>query len=170
METRYTERLCLLPIGREQTDELYRLHQGPGIARWYGGAWTPEQVNRRATAMERAWLFEGVDKWLAYDRVDGRLIGRGGLSYAEIDGERRLEVGWALRERFWGQGYASEIGRAGLAFAFNELDAVEVVSFTETKNERCRAVMRRLGFRYVREIRHRGEPFAFYLLTRSAFG
>jgi RimJ/RimL family protein N-acetyltransferase len=32
-----------------------------------------------------------------------------------------LEIGWALRRQFWGRGYAAEIGRAGLAFAFGVL-------------------------------------------------
>lgn len=118
--------------------------------------------------MGRAWQTDGVHKWIAYDRVDGELIGRGGLSYTEVDGARRLEIGWAVRERFWGQGYASEIGRAGLALAFGELEATEVVSFTETHNTRSRAVMERLGFHYEREIRHYGEPFALYALRHPS--
>jgi len=118
--------------------------------------------------MGRAWQTDGVHKWMAYDRVDGELIGRGGLSYTEVDGTRRLEIGWAVRERFWGQGYASEIGRAGLALAFGELSATEVVSFTETHNTRSRAVMERLGFHYEREIRHYGEPFALYALRHPS--
>lgn len=161
---RDTERLCLVPIGPERADDLLRLHQDSGIARWYGSVWAPEQAQRSAAAMGRGWLSDGVHKWLAYDRADRELIGRGGPSYAEVDGACRLEIGWAVRERFWGQGYASEIGRAGLAFAFDELDVAEVVSFTEAYNKRSRAVMQRLGFRYLREIRHRGEPFAFYAL------
>lgn len=97
-------------------------------------------------------------------------MGRGGLSYAEVDGARRLEIGCAVRERFWEQGYASEIGRTGLAFAFDELNAAEVVAFAEPHNERSRAVMQRLGFRYEREIRHRGAPFVLYILTRHRHG
>ena len=32
-----------------------------------------------------------------------------------------LEIGWALRRERWGQGYASEIGAADLAYAFDVL-------------------------------------------------
>ncbi|MEO6088377.1 MAG: GNAT family N-acetyltransferase [Umezawaea sp.] len=159
-----TARLRLVPIGPEHANDLLQLHQDPGIARWYGGVWTPDQARQSAASMGRAWQTDGVHKWIAYDQVDGELIGRGGLSYAEVDGARQLEIGWATRERFWGQGYASEIGRAGLALAFGELDATEVVAFTETYNTRSRAVMERLGFRYEHEIRHHGEPFALYSL------
>lgn len=162
--TRLTERLLLEPIGSGHTDELWRLHRDPGIARWYGGTWTRGEAWESALYMERAWEVEGVHKWIAHDRRTGELMGRGGLSYTAVEGVRRLEIGWAVRERFWGLGYASEIGRAGLAFAFGDLGADEVVSFTETLNRRSRAVMERLGFAFAREIRVGGEPFALYLL------
>jgi RimJ/RimL family protein N-acetyltransferase len=159
-----TERLRLVPIDTGLADDLFRLHQDPGIARWYAGTWTLDYARRRAASMGKAWRADGVHKWMAYRLDDGELIGRGGLSYSEVDGARRLEIGWAVRERFWGQGYASEIGRAGVTLAFDGLGASELVAFTEEYNRRSRAVMTRLGFHYDRQIVHDGEPFALYVL------
>ena len=79
--------------------------------------------------------------WMAYDRGSGDLVGRGGLSRTRVIGEDRLEAGWALHRRFWGLGYAKEIGQAAIAFAFDELGADGIVSYTETRNMRSRAVM-----------------------------
>lgn len=165
MPVRYTERLRLVPIGPELADDLFLLHQDPGIARWYG-PWTAADARERAAAMGRAWRSGGVHKWLAYDRTTAALVGRGGLSSTA---DRRLELGWAVRETLWGQGYATEIGRAGLELAFGELRAEEVISFTETHNHRSRAVMERLGFRYDRDITHRGEPFVLYVKQAGAW-
>src|SRR5262245_13527986 len=162
-----TSRLRLVPIGPGQSADLYALHQDPGIARWYG-PWSEEDARERAAAMGEAWRTDGVHKWLAYDRVTGSLVGRGGLSRQHVEGAWRLELGWAVREHLWGQGYASEIGRAGLEFAFGPLGAASVVAFTEPHNERSRAVMVRLGFRYLREMWHRGETFVLYELDRGA--
>jgi RimJ/RimL family protein N-acetyltransferase len=88
-----------------------------------------------------------------------------------------LEIGWALRREFWGRGYASEIGRAGLAYAFDVLGVQAVVSCTVRHNVRSRAVMERTGMRYAGEILSRGlaegfdgvqddAPFAVYVLLR----
>jgi RimJ/RimL family protein N-acetyltransferase len=77
----------------------------------------------------------------------------------------------------WGQGYATEIGTAGIRLADDVLRPEEVVAFTEVHNQRSRAVMERLGMRYRGEIRHRGlvegrpgvhddAPFALYALSR----
>jgi predicted acetyltransferase len=63
-----------------------------------------------------------------------------------------------------GRGYATEIGRAALAFALDELGATEVVAFTEPDNRRSRAVMERLGMRHVRDIVLDGEAFVLYTL------
>jgi RimJ/RimL family protein N-acetyltransferase len=108
----------------------------------------------------------------------GALVGRGGLSVAEIDGARRLELGWAVRQELWGRGYATEIGAAGLRYARDALHADEVVALTEVHNRRSRAVMERLGMDYLREIRCPGlvegapdvqpdAPFALYVISLS---
>lgn len=126
--------------------------------------------------MGRAWQEAGVHKWLAYRRDTGELVGRGGLSYAELQGRRRLELGWAIRSRH--QGYATEIGRAGLSFAYDELGAPEVLALTERHNTRSRAVMERLAMAYDGEILlpgllpgrtgvHDNAPFSLYIARRS---
>jgi len=81
----------------------------------------------------------------------------------------RLEIGWALHRSYWGQGYATEIGHSGLAVAFEKLETEEVVSYTETRNTRSRAVMKRLGFRHSRDFiwEDDGVPCALYVLSRS---
>ncbi|WP_208719730.1 GNAT family N-acetyltransferase [Amycolatopsis circi] len=158
-----TERLRLTAIGPPLAGELYRLHLDPGIARWYGD-WTRADAEARAAEIGRSWQRDGVGKWLAHHRESGELVGRGGLSYQDVDGARRLEIGWAVREVHRGKGYATEIGLVGLAHA-RELGVREVVAFTEVHNVRSRAVMERLGFTYRHDFPHRGEPFALYEIS-----
>lgn len=89
-----------------------------------------------------------------------------------------MEVGWAVRQEFWGRGYATEIGQAALGFAFEVLGAEEVLSFTEVHNSRSRAVMTRIGMHYEADITRPGlaagldgiqdaAPFALYAVRRS---
>jgi RimJ/RimL family protein N-acetyltransferase len=192
---RGTARLRLVPIGPEHAGDLWRLHQDEAVAAWHGGRWSLEDAHRHTAAMAEAWAADGVGKWVAYDRRTGQLVGRGGLSRlgattvaagqiaATLAGQEwardRLELGWTVRSELWGQGYATEIGRAGLAVAFAELGARQVVAFTERHNRRSRAVMERLGMRYVGEFTgrgllegrtgvHEGVPFALYRAVPAA--
>lgn len=171
-----TERLRLVPIDARHAPELWELHQDEGIARWY--PLSREQALRFAERMESSWT-RGVGKWLAYEESTGAFVGRGGPSWAVVEGAECVEIGWALRQEVWGRGYATEIGRAGLDHAFSVLGVEEVVAFTEVHNVRSRAVMERLGMRYVRQIlrpgliagsseMHKDAPFALYRITRAA--
>jgi RimJ/RimL family protein N-acetyltransferase len=186
---RRTARLWLEPVAPAHAGDLWRLHQDEAVAAWWGGPWSRQDADRRAAAMARAWAEDGIGKWVAYERETGRLVGRGGLSrLPAADGvtrqiasalatdgwaRDRLELGWTVRSALWGRGYATEIGRAGLALAFDELAAEAVVAFTERHNRRSRAVMERLAMGYVGEIRapglvegrpgvHDDAPFALY--------
>lgn len=166
---RFTARLRLEPVGAGHAEDLCRLFQDPAVAEWYG-VWTLEMAQREAASIANAWETDGVHKWMAYEQSTGALVGRGGLSRVQIAGQERLEIGWVLLRPFWGQGYATEIGRAGVAFAFEELGANEVVAYTETRNARSRAVMERLGFRYshgyISEVD--GVPCVLYILPRPS--
>jgi RimJ/RimL family protein N-acetyltransferase len=191
VRTRLTERLRLEPIGRWHVGDMWRLHYDEAVAAWYGGRWTAAETENRVAWYGAGWERYGVGKWMAYRRDDGDLagrgglsfanprpsppspptspvVGRGGLSFAEIDGQMRFEVGWTVRADLWGQGYATEIGRAGLDFGFGELGARQIVAFTEPHNRRSRAVMERLGLHHVRDIVRDGAPFVLYELDAPA--
>ncbi len=205
-DSRFTTRLRLDPVGPANAPDLWRVHNDDEVSYWYGaGKPSFEQAEQRARLMGDSWRLHGVHKWIAYDRVSGEVVGRGGLSRTPVDDDwgqiyallpaepwvrvaheiRRpfvahanwVEIGWALRREFWGRGYASEIGRAGLAFAFDVLRVQAVVSCTLRHNVRSRAVMERIGMRYAGEIRSRGmvegedgerddAPFAVCVLLR----
>lgn len=180
-----TERLRLVPITSALAADLWQVHGDAEVARWYGtGMPTFEQVQESADLMETSWRLHDVHKWLAYNE-DGEVVGRGGLSRTPIDDDwgqlyaflpdepwvrephresaapflahaHWLEIGWALRREFWGQGYAAEIGRAGLDFAFGVLAARAVVSCTVAHNTRSQMVMRRIGMREVGTIHSQG--------------
>jgi len=180
-----TARLRLVPIGPDNAADLWRVHNDAAVIPWYDG-WRPSraEAEEHAESIAESWRLHGVHKWLAYDRETGVVVGRGGLSRTPIDLDwgqlyaflpdepwvheahasdrpyrahaHWLEIGWALRHEHWGQGYASEIGRAGLGYAFDVLGMRAVVSCTARHNLRSRAVMERIGMRYVGEIHSRG--------------
>ena len=161
------------------------MHTDDAVAPWYDG-WSPSlaEARERAREIADAWRHHGIHKWMAYDRQTGDVVGRGGLSRTAINDDwaqlyaflpeqpwvdeahpiehpfrahaRWVETGWALRRKYWGHGYASEIGQASLTYAFDVLDMRAVVSCTARHNLRSLAVMERIGMHYMGEIRSRG--------------
>lgn len=205
--SRCTTRLRLEPVGPSNARDLWLVHTDDEVSDWYDdGKPSRAQAEQWATSMGESWRLHGVHKWIAYDRVSGEVVGRGGVSRTPVDDDwgqlyaflpaepwvrvpyethrpflahaNWVEIGWALRREFWGRGYASEIGRAGLEYAFDVLGVDAVVSCTVRHNARSRAVMERIGMRYAGEIRSRGmvagidgtqddAPYAVCVLLRS---
>ena len=89
-----------------------------------------------------------------------------------------VEVGWRLAREHWGCGYATEAGRAALAYGFEELGLAEIVSFTSRLNTRSWRVMERLGMSHDRAgdfehprvpVGHPLRPHVLYRLSRTAW-
>lgn len=141
-----TSRLTLTPVTTADIDDLWQLYQDPLVAYWTG-PWNRATVEAWTQSMALRWAKDGVGKWMARDRSDEMLVGRGGLSRIDLSGETVLEVGWVVRDALTGRGYATEIGRAALGWASTFFPDLTVVAFTEVHNVASRAVMRRLGLR-----------------------
>jgi RimJ/RimL family protein N-acetyltransferase len=169
-----TQRLVLTPAGPDDVDDLILLYGDPVVAHWTG-PWTRAAVQGWAATMATRWTVDGVGKWMARDRSDGSLVGRGGFTRIDLDGETVLELGWAVRDARTGRGCATELGRAALAWAVEHRPDLPVAAFTEVHNRASRAVMERLGMRPAGIIRRAGlvegragvqtdAPFALYRL------
>jgi RimJ/RimL family protein N-acetyltransferase len=141
-----TTRLTLTPVGAADADDLALLYGDPEVAFWTG-PWTDAAVTAWAADMGARWARDGVGKWMARDRADGSLVGRGGYTRIDLDGEQVLELGWVVRDARTGRGYATELARAALAWAAEHEPGVPVVAFTEVHNLASRAVMEKLGLR-----------------------
>ena len=82
-----------------------------------------------------------------------------------------VEVAWRLAHAYWGNGYATEAGRAWLAYGFETLGLDRIISMTDEPNVRSLAVMRRLGLTFLERDRIRDGEVWFdavvYAITRS---
>src|SRR5690349_5668673 len=96
--------------------------------------------------IEAGFETNGFGLWALELRGGGEFIGFTGLAVPAFEAHftPAIEVGWRLARSVWGNGYATEAGRAALSFGFEEADLEEIVSFTTVANCRSRAVMERL--------------------------
>jgi RimJ/RimL family protein N-acetyltransferase len=129
-----------------------------------GGPRTSGQVEHMLAEYVDHWDRYGYGPWLFFDRVTGEPVGRGGLRRTTIAGREETEVGWAVVSERWGQGLATEMGRAGVAAGFGAVGLRELVSFTLPGNAASRRVMEKVGFVYEGETEHAGLPHVLYRL------
>ena len=95
------------------------------------------------------------------------MVGRVGCWRPE--GWPGLEVGWTLRRRFWGRGYATEAARASLEYAFTTLDQPRVISLIAPDNVNSIRVAERLGERPEGEWEVFGPKVIVYAVWREGW-
>jgi RimJ/RimL family protein N-acetyltransferase len=139
-----TERLVMRPWRQQDLEPYARMCADPEVMRYLGGqTLDSDQSWRNIALFVGHWALRGYGLWAVQQRVDGSFIGRVGLWRPE--GWPGLEVGWALTRGAWGQGYATEAGRASMHFAWTTLQASELISLIEPANHASQRVAERLG-------------------------
>jgi RimJ/RimL family protein N-acetyltransferase len=119
----------------------------PEVRRFYFDTPTREEVDELVGKFIEFYKRDGFGFLPVERKSDGALLGDVGIIPVgmPIRGNPPLEIGWLLGKQFWGQGYAPEAAQAWLDFAFDTLDAPEVVAWTTVPNIPSQRVMQKLG-------------------------
>ena len=159
-----TERLLLREWRASDVDAHAAMSADPEVMRYLGGVLGREQSWRQLATHAGHWTLRGYGNWAVERRADGVLLGRVGLWRPE--GWPGLELGWKLARDAWGQGYATEAGRAAMEWAWSVLGAPRLISLIHPENARSRRVAERLGFELLREDTLAGGPVAVFGIER----
>lgn len=174
-----TERLLLRRWRDEDLEPFAELNADPETMRYFPAPILRAESDAFAERARRQIDTEGWGLWAVEVAGGAEFIGFVGLARPSFDAHftPAVEVGWRLARGHWGRGYATEAGRASLAYGFEKLGLAEIVSFTSALNEPSRRVMERLGmshdaagdFEHPRvPDGHPLRPHVLYRLTRDA--
>lgn len=143
-----TDRLILRPWREEDRDVYLATCNTYSVTRHLDGPAKVEDIDASLARIRKSKEENGFCFWAVERKSDGAFLGYCGFKIARDEGtpiEGDIEIGWRLREDAWGQGYAYEAARAALDWAWANLDAGRVVSFTVPANEASWRLMERLG-------------------------
>jgi RimJ/RimL family protein N-acetyltransferase len=142
----------------------------PAVTRLIGGPFTPEQIRQRLEREIATFAAHHVQYYPLFLLETGEHVGCCGLRPYQPD-QQVYELGFHLRQAFWGSGYASEAARAVIAYAFDALGAAALFAGHNPANESSRKLLLRLGFRYTHDEYYAptGLHHPSYLLTAAEF-
>jgi RimJ/RimL family protein N-acetyltransferase len=160
-----TERLVLRAFRESDTDAYAEMLADPEVMRFLGKPMSRAEAWRNMAMMLGHWRLRGYGFWAVEEREGGEMVGRVGCWRPE--GWPGLEVGWTLRRRFWGRGYATEAARASVEYAFAELKQTRVISLIAPDNAASIRVAERLGERPAGEWEVFGTRVIIYAVGRE---
>lgn len=145
-------------------DEFVALHADPEVTQFIRPL-DQAAAEERLRRDEDEWTKRGHGLLAVLDRKNGAFLGRCGLKHwPQFD---ETELGWVLRRDSWGQGYATEAGRACIAWGFSEFEVPYLTAMINSGNVRSVRVAERLGLTPVREDVLLGDPVVVYALDRA---
>ncbi|HST67281.1 MAG TPA: GNAT family N-acetyltransferase [Mycobacteriales bacterium] len=170
MDALRTERLILRPFRGKDLPAYAALNAHPQVAEALGGPLSREDSDDIALWANERWGVDGFGLVAIERAADGAFLGMCGLHHLR-DRPDDVEIGWRLDPAHWGQGYATEAGRAWLAYGFETVGLERIISVTDPPNVRSLAVMRRLGLTFLENdrIQDNGTWFdaVVYAMTRA---
>ena len=150
-----TSRLLLREFGVEDEAALRTLETDPALYHYRDSG--PASEERLRAWFQRIYDAPRLDPRPAYILAmvfpaDGRLIGLVGLTITNQE-LGQAELGYRLRQEYWGQGYASEAAHALVAFGFEALGLHRIFAMCHLDNIGSQRVMQKIGMRYEGHLR-----------------
>ena len=151
-----TARVRLRQYRDSDFPHIVELHTDPRVMR-YLTLGVPETVDDTRAFVARTVRYqERFDKRLGVLTAEllhsGEFIGWFFLRPDETEGVvnyKELELGYRLLQRFWGQGFATEVSRELLRRAFEGVQADGVYATATTDHVASQRVMQKLGMRFI---------------------
>ena len=149
---------------REMTDadleDMAALLGDPEVMRFYpaprsreeSAAWIAGNRRRYAADGHGLWIIETPGTGPGGDGGPG-FVGDCGLTWQEVNGERRLEVGYHVRADLQGRGYATEAAAACRDLARAVIGHHELVAVIHPENTASLRVAEKIGMRHLEDDR-----------------
>jgi RimJ/RimL family protein N-acetyltransferase len=158
-----TERLRLRPVLEADLAAHAAMLADPETVRFVGGKTaTREEAWRKLLIGPGLWPVLGFGYWSVEAKEDGAYLGQAGFA----DFKRQMipsiegipEMGWMFSPRAQGRGFATEAGRAALAWADEVLKGREIAAIIDHANAASIRVAEKLGFTAREDALYKGEP------------
>ena len=177
----HSDRLILNPLESTDADLAVELWTDPKVVRHICEAPTEAEVRQEMPDAIKRGGDGGIGIWRITDRKTGEKLGSAyllpmpteeddvdyGLVVMGQMPDADIEVGYFLKPSSWGQGFATEVCKLMLQFAFQETPLNEIVASVDENNVASINVLEKSGFRYVGRTLCWGKDGPIYKITRN---
>jgi ribosomal-protein-alanine N-acetyltransferase len=164
-----TERLLLRPFEHTDAEAMFALDSNPNVHLYLGNnpLTSIDQCHAYIDSIQKQYRQNGIGRFVAVLKDTGETIGWIGLKLVteEENGHVNFyDIGYRLREEFWGKGYASEAAQAWVDYAFNEMKIPTLYAMAHIDNDGSNRILQKLGMQQKNIYGHSDLPCYWYEL------
>jgi len=167
-----TARLLLRQISKDDLDEWTRIkYADPEVMRYmpFRDLAPRERAEKAFEFFVQIWLQHDYGAWMVTDKSNGRLLGDCYLEPESESGSGEIEIGYTFGRAYWGQGLATEAGRAVVRYAFENTDIERILGVALPKNIGSWRVLEHIGFEFEKKAHLYNLDVLVYAITRERY-
>lgn len=142
----YTENLIIRPISMDDAADMFEYAKTPYVGPTAG--WAPhvsiQETQMIIATMQQIKTPYELGVWAVVLKSNNKMIGT--IELYNHFHHFKAELGYSINPAYWGHGYATEAGKAVIAYGFEILDLKRIEVGTFVDNFQSQRVCEKLGF------------------------
>ena len=146
-----TKRLYLRPINENDDHDFFEMDSNPKVHEFLGNnpVTSIEESRGYIESILQQYKDFGIGRLAIIKKDTGEFIGWSGLKFEREVREEfdYYDLGYRLKEKFWGQGYATEAAIASLNYGFNDLKLKEICAAAYARHTVSNIILEKIGLK-----------------------
>ena len=166
-----TERLFLRPVKKDDAEDFFELDSNPKVHLFLGNNPVKSIEQSKAMIDDVLQQYEdyGIGRLAIIKKDTGEFIGWSGLKFERnIRDFDYYDIGYRLKEEFWGNGYATEAALASLGYGFNDLKLKEICAAALSEHIVSNRILKKIGMSPSGTFVFEGDLCNWYVLKNQA--
>jgi ribosomal-protein-alanine N-acetyltransferase len=144
-----TERLILRPVRRTDAKDFFELDSNPKVHQYLGNNPLTSLVQSEQVIAHilKQYNDYGIGRLAVILKETEEFVGWAGLKYEQQIRKdfKYYDLGYRLKEQFWGMGIATEAAAAALSYGFSELNLKEICAAADIHNMASNKILNTIG-------------------------
>ncbi|MEZ4853371.1 GNAT family N-acetyltransferase [Flavobacterium sp.] len=151
-----TQRLLLRPLQLSDADDMFIMDSNPNVHIYLGNnpLTSKEESIGYLKNILNQYEENGIGRFAMITKNSNKFVGWCGLKFIteeENNHSHFYEIGYRLKEEFWGKGYAYEAAKAWYSYAFTILKVDTLYASAHIDNKGSRRILEKLGLQFKNE-------------------
>ncbi|WP_196893972.1 GNAT family N-acetyltransferase [Aureivirga marina] len=166
-----TERFYLRDIEMSDAQGMFELDSNPKVHEFLGKnpVKSIEEIKDVIHYIRKQYEENGIGRWAIIDKNTKDFVGWTGLKYEKALREEfnYYDLGYRLKEEYWGKGIATETALASLKHGFETLKLDKICGAAEIEHSASNKILQKVGLKFKETFFYEEEEHNWYELERG---
>ena len=163
-----TKRLILRPITEADAQDFFELDSNPEVHKYLGNkpVKTIEESEIMIANILEQYKTNGIGRLAIIDKVTHNFLGWSGLKYEQNlrKAFNYYDIGYRLKQEYWGKGFATEAAIASLKYGFEDLKLKEICAAADMSNIASNTILKKIGMQASGTFKYESELCNWYVI------